>query len=122
MITARLAAEYGREVFAVCGNVDSIYSRGTNRLIFDGAAIALSPEDILNHPVYQMHGKKKGSNLSELTLEEKTLYDSIKDGHQNTEAIMVHVGWDITDVLSTLTMLELKNYITGVDSDCIELL
>ncbi len=122
LITARLAAEYGREVFAVCGNVDSIYSRGTNRLIFDGAAIALSPEDILNHPVYQMHGKKKGSNLSELTLEEKTLYDSIKDGHQNTEAIMVHVGWDITDVLSTLTMLELKNYITGVDSDCIELL
>ena len=122
LITARLAAEYGREVFAVCGNVDSIYSQGTNRLIFDGASIALSPEDILNHPVYQMNEKKSLPNLSDLTLEEKTLYDSIVDGHQNTETLMAHVGWDITEVLSVLTMLELKNYITGVDSDCIEIL
>ena len=122
LITARLAAEYGREVFAVCGNVDSIYSQGTNRLIFDGASIALSPEDILNHPVYQMNEKKFLPNLSDLTLEEKTLYDSIVDGHQNTETLMDHVGWDITHVLSVLTMLELKNMITGVDSDCIEIL
>lgn len=35
---------------------------------------------------------------------------------------MEHIGWDITDVLSVLTMLELKNYITGVDSNCIEIL
>ena len=122
LITARLAAEYGREVFAVCGNVDSIYSQGTNRLIFDGASIALSPEDILNHPVYQMQKKKTLPDLSELSLEEKTLYDSIRDGHQNTEALMEHIGWDITEVLSVLTMLELKNYITGVDSNCIEIL
>lgn len=122
LITARLAAEYGREVFAVCGNVDSIYSQGTNRLIFDGASIALSPEDILDHPVYQMKKEKTSPDLSELSLEEKTLYDSIRDGHQNTEALMEHIGWDITDVLSVLTMLELKNYITGVDSNCIEIL
>ncbi|MEJ8785128.1 DNA-processing protein DprA [Peptoniphilus sp. HCN-40583] len=122
LITARLAAEYGREVFAVCGNVDSIYSQGTNRLIFDGASIALSPEDILNHPVYQIKKKETSADLSQLSLEEKTLYDSIKDGNQNTEALMEQIGWNITDVLSVLTMLELKNLITGVDSNCIEIL
>lgn len=46
LITARYAAEQGRELFAVPGNVLSPRSRGTNGLIRDGARILTSIEDL----------------------------------------------------------------------------
>lgn len=121
LITARLAAEYGREVYSICGNLDSVYSKGTNRLIMDGAQMVLSPEDILSDACYRRRIEKKEKDLSELSLEEKTLYDSISNGNQNTDSLVADLGWDITDVLSVLTMLELKSYVVGVDSQCIEI-
>ena len=48
MITARLAAEQGRDVFAVPGRIDSRPSRGCNALIRDGATLAMSAEDIID--------------------------------------------------------------------------
>jgi len=47
LITARLGAELGREVLAVPGRVTSPESRGANRLIQDGAALALGWEDVI---------------------------------------------------------------------------
>ncbi len=47
LITAREALEQGREVFAIPGPVDQLTSRGTHRLIREGAALAESPEDII---------------------------------------------------------------------------
>jgi DNA processing protein len=48
LITARLAAELGREVLAVPGRVTAPESRGANRLIQDGAALALGWEDVIS--------------------------------------------------------------------------
>lgn len=47
LITADLALEQGREVFAVPGNVDSPASEGTNNLLQEGASVARSGQDIL---------------------------------------------------------------------------
>lgn len=46
LITARMAAEFGREVFAVPGSPLDARCRGTNQLIKDGAALTESIEDI----------------------------------------------------------------------------
>ncbi|MCL2306269.1 MAG: DNA-processing protein DprA [Planctomycetaceae bacterium] len=46
MITARLAYEQGRELFAVPGNVDSVSSGGCNQLLRDGAILVESVDDI----------------------------------------------------------------------------
>ena len=47
LITARLAGEMGREVYAVPGNVSSPVSQGTNDLLRDGASFARSWEDVV---------------------------------------------------------------------------
>ncbi len=47
LITAHEALEMGREVFALPGQVDQLTSRGTHRLIKEGAALVDSPFDIL---------------------------------------------------------------------------
>ena len=47
LITARLAGEQGREVFAVPGSPLDPRSRGTNGLIRDGAILVQSAEDII---------------------------------------------------------------------------
>lgn len=49
MITARVATEYGKDVFAIPGRIDSELSRGCNALIADGAILAASPEDVINY-------------------------------------------------------------------------
>lgn len=46
LITAALALEQGRDVFAVPGNVDSVASRGANRLIREGAVLVTGGDDI----------------------------------------------------------------------------
>ena len=53
LITARLAAEQGRDVFAVMGNITSPYSQGTNALIKDGAIPVTDFTDITsNYPAF----------------------------------------------------------------------
>jgi DNA processing protein len=47
LITARVAAELGREVLAVPGRITTPESRGANRLIQDGAAVAMGWEDVI---------------------------------------------------------------------------
>lgn len=47
LITANLALQEGREVFAVPGNITNPYSEGTNDLILHGAKCVLSPQHIL---------------------------------------------------------------------------
>lgn len=52
LITANLALQEGREVFAVPGSITSLYSAGTNNLIMQGAKCVLSATHILEEFIF----------------------------------------------------------------------
>lgn len=59
LITARIAAEQGRDVFAVMGNITSPYSQGTNALIKDGAVPVTDYTDVIGYyPQFDLVGEQ----------------------------------------------------------------
>ena len=62
LITAHQAGEQGRHVFAVPGRADSILSRGTNKLIKDGAKLTEDVDDVLGEFEYLLPPAKAAGN------------------------------------------------------------
>lgn len=119
LITARVAAESGKDVFAVPGNIDSIYSKGTNRLISDGAFPLVDFSSfLLRYPnLKQKFSFKENFIQEDLGDDEKKVFEMIASGVQKIDLLNYHLPMDTSVILACLTMLELKGYITGVDND-----
>ena len=118
MITATLAAEQGREVFAVPGSVFSAASGGTNRLIQDGAKLVITVEDILDElnialrkvearvltkqiaPTNVVAGEAEAALLRFLNAEPLPIDELVRRSSLPT-----------SEVLGTLTLLELQGYV-----------
>ncbi len=117
LITANLAAEQGREVFAVPGNIYSPSSRGSNRLIQDGAKLVSNVEDILSE-----------LNVAHNSIQTKVTTERISPGNEIEAQLMqqmsanpLHVddlarlcNLPVATVTSTLTILELKGLAQSV--------
>ena len=115
LITAYHALEQGKEVFALPGNINSIFSKGTNKLIKDGAKLIMDIDDILEE-VYELQSKiieKKVEDIdvSGLSPLELKVFDLIKEGPIHCDSIAFNTGLDISTVYSILTILELKGMI-----------
>src|SRR5437667_6422858 len=86
-ITAHFATEYGRQIFAVPGRIDSPRSKGCHELIKKGAKLCEGAEDILSEFEYLFHASNRAQSaaatgvLPALTLSEteKTVYEALED-------------------------------------------
>ncbi|WP_455258388.1 DNA-processing protein DprA [Peptoniphilus asaccharolyticus] len=108
LITARVAAEQGKEVFSVPGNINSIYSEGTNALIRDGANIFSSIDELL--AVLPKKEKKKEIEI-DLSKEELEVVNCIQQGTNEIDELVRHLGMDVASLNGFLTILELKEII-----------
>ncbi|MCJ7704917.1 MAG: DNA-processing protein DprA [Desulfobacterales bacterium] len=123
LITANFALEQGREVFAIPGNVGAGGSRGTNRLIKDGAKLVESSEDILEEILPQWRREKerieevkpRGPDLSE---EEKVLYEMLGETPLHIDAMIRESKFEPGKVPSLLLDLELKGVISQWPGKC----
>lgn len=118
LITARVAAEQGKEVFAVPGNINNIYSKGTNQLIRDGAIPLLDVDDILlNIAEIKNNNDKNEEEFINLNFEEKEIFDLMVDGFLNSTIICEKTKKNISQINSILTSLELKGLVENISAD-----
>jgi len=115
MITANLALEQNREVFAIPGSILSNASRGTNHLIQEGAKLVRDHRDILEElnltaVAYQMEMKEviPPSDIESLILKQLGAEPTHIDEVCRSSKLPV------STVSSTLTMMELKGLVKQV--------
>jgi DNA processing protein len=123
LITARLALEQNREVFAVPGNVTKDSSRGTNRLIQRGhAKLVLELEDLLEElPDVTVEAPEDvdadtvagptPSPAEDLSGDQKVLYEALGDDPVHIDALCEDTGLDPSSALVHLLELEFKGLV-----------
>jgi len=112
LITAEFAACQGREVFAVPGSLYAPHSKGTNRLIRDGALPLLNFEDLLNvlhlDQVTEYRYAKKVIPENDIEL---LLIETLKDEPMHIDEIKAALGLPMEKISAALVMMKLKGMI-----------
>ena len=118
LITARLAMEQGREVFAVPGRVDSRTSRGCHQLLRDGAKLVETADDVLEElgPLVEPIAREEGPSVhhpAELLLNEveQTLLAAFHDEPASIDQLVAESGLTIPQVLASLSVLEMRHLV-----------
>ncbi len=121
LITARLALEQGREVFAVPGNINSAASKGTHLLIRQGAILVENADQIISELAAQVEpgslraeADPAGSHKSmpvKLESEEKKVYELIDVYPIHIDEIANQCSLDPGRLAAVLMQLELKGII-----------
>lgn len=111
LITARLAADYGREVMAIPGSVLSDRHRGANSLIKSGAKLVDSVDDILmtSFPGITIHQFKQKE--IDMDAEEDYIYSFIGKEMVHIDDIIEQSRAEVKKVGAVLTKLEMKDAI-----------
>jgi DNA processing protein len=109
LITASFAAEQGRDVFAVPGSILAPQCQGTNRLIRDGAAPLISPQDVLEALNLEMVTEHRAARVALPTEPiERQLYDVLGREPMHVDDIRNQANLPIERVSATLALMELK--------------
>ncbi len=115
LITATFAAEQGREVFAVPGSIYALQSKGTNRLIRDGAHPLIRFEDILEElDLEKVHEYRSARTMLPADPVEARLLQILAGETQHVDEICAQSGLPIEQVSATLTLMELKGMVRQV--------
>jgi len=115
LITARFAAEQGRDVFAVPGSIFSPASQGTNRLISDGATPLLSAADLLETlQLNQVVEYRSARAILPENAMEAQILTLLENEPTHVDEIHARSGLPIDEISSTLVLMELKGLVQQV--------
>lgn len=106
-ITAQYALKQKKPLFCIPSNIDSSKGIGTNRLIKEGAKLVTSVSDILE----QMNIKEQNK---EIPLEYKEIYEVIKKGTHQINAICKKLNQNPSKIMSILTIMEIDGYVQSI--------
>ena len=119
LITANFANEYGRQVFAVPGRIDSPRSKGCHDLIKKGAKLCEGAEDILSEFEYLFPPSNKQASAAqtgqlpalELSENEQRVYDMLAEEECSIDEVIRKSGLPASAVSVALLSLEMKRII-----------
>ncbi len=123
LITARLALEAGREVFALPGSVHNPLARGCHQLIRDGAKLVETARDVfediapviagIDRPVYTEKTVESEDPAAAPTRDDARLLDALGHAPARIDDLIERTGWPADAVSSTLLILELQGRVVA---------
>ena len=113
LITADMALEQGKEIYALPGPISSELSKGCNKLIQQGAQILIGVDDLLQNIVsdYKYKTKNLEENKIKLESKEKLVYSCLDFFPISLGNLIDKIGLPTSEMLNILVTLELKGYI-----------
>lgn len=118
LITAQWALEQGKEVFAIPGNIDNVYSRGSHKLIKEGAKLVEDVSDIIQElgtigEALNECDEPEPKDTRNLTLNshEKKIFSLLSSSPIDIDEIIQITGLPTSVVSSTLMILEIKKIV-----------
>lgn len=119
LITARMAMDEGREVFAIPGRIDSFKSAGTHHLLQEGAKLVNSVEDILEElPMVSSSGKSgqedntsKSGKVVNLKVEEEAVLGLLDAYPESMDNLIMRSGLSAAKINEIMLMLEIKGLV-----------
>ncbi|MET0118068.1 MAG: DNA-processing protein DprA [Sedimenticola sp.] len=124
LITARLASEQGREVFAIPGSIHNPLARGCHRLIRQGAKLVESSEDIIEElspllgslvtPATGIREKPDPEETPDLDADYIRLLEQIGYDPLHADRLIERSGLPAENVSSMLLLLELEGYVSSL--------
>src|SRR5687767_9043425 len=116
LITANMAIDYGRQVFAVPGRIDSPRSKGCHDLIKKGAKLCEGPEIIRSEFEYLFPQTNRRSDAAplpalELSAHEQRVFATLSGEELNIDEVIQRSGLPSSAVSVALLALEMKRLI-----------
>ena len=116
LISARMALEQNREVFAIPGSIHNPLARGCNALIREGAKLVETTQHIIEElgQHYQTLNKIQATqSQSLLDLEQQKLLNLILYSPTSVDNLVTQTGQSVEIIASMLLLLELQGYISS---------
>ncbi|TSC94220.1 MAG: hypothetical protein CEN87_571 [Parcubacteria group bacterium Licking1014_1] len=116
LITAGYAKKYGRKIFAVPGQITSEVSKGTIKLLKEGAEVAAEAKDILRYYSFPDVGRL-GSNLrntrcyANISKEEQEIINQLKREPMEADVIARALDLPVAKIGAVLSLMQLKGFI-----------
>lgn len=118
LITANLATEYGRPVYAVPGPIDKPTSAGCNQLIRDGATLVMDASHLMDDlgglPFAAVPDLVSGDSLPQLPDIEARIYALLDAGETPVDSLIERSGLSAQVVTSTLMKLEMRKLVRAL--------
>ncbi|PLV59005.1 DNA-processing protein DprA [Thermotoga sp. KOL6] len=105
ILTAKFAIDNGRDVFAIPGDIDRKTSEGTNYLIKSGAYPLTCEEDLIFY-----FGITRKSSFS-VNQHQREIYELLKVSPKSVDDLAEELGWEISEVLKTISEMEIMGLI-----------
>lgn len=127
LITARMALEQNREVFAIPGSIYNPLARGCNALIRQGAKLVETTQDIMDELHYHFdfsayappqQSQDTTSVLTDINQAQQCILTAIQFSPTTIDSIVLETQLTVENITANLLILELQGYISATQGGC----